>query len=162
MKNPPAATAAVAVHDPVRAAVPAQAMAVVTRWPPGLMSPLSRNARAAAPTPVRGRAARAGCAAACPEWGADFRSDHACYILAFRSDFPEEETGVGVCPGGDLCGAHRRVRSRLSRDRAAAAPKSAGHREADELRVRRRAHRPRLGPLSGGLLPGRPRLHRVR
>src|SRR5437868_10605153 len=38
MKNPPAATAAVAAHEPVRTAAPAQAMVVVTRWPPGLMS----------------------------------------------------------------------------------------------------------------------------
>src|SRR5438552_13671749 len=38
MKNPPAATAAVADHEPVRTAAPAQAMVVVTRWPPGLMS----------------------------------------------------------------------------------------------------------------------------
>src|SRR5213593_607941 len=96
MKNPPAATAAVAAHDPVRAVVPAREI------------------------PFRGSAARPGCAAACPEWDGDFRSDHACYILAFRSDFPEEETGVGVCPGGDLCGAHRRVRRGLPRDRVAA------------------------------------------
>src|SRR5216684_3327695 len=88
MKNPPAATAAVAAHEPVRTAAPAQAMVVVTRWPPGLMSLLQRNARAAARSPIRGRLRTGGCAAACPEWGFSFRSDHACYILAFRSDFP--------------------------------------------------------------------------
>src|SRR5207245_9749420 len=54
MKNPPAATAAVAAHDPVRAVVPAQAMAVVTRWPPGLMLPFSRNARAVTRNPFSG------------------------------------------------------------------------------------------------------------
>src|SRR5438876_10868216 len=54
MKNPPAATAAVAAHDPVRAVVPAQAMVGVTRWPPGLMLPFSRNARAVTRNPFSG------------------------------------------------------------------------------------------------------------
>src|SRR5207237_10552433 len=59
MKNPPAATAAVAAHEPVRSAVPAQAMVVVTRWPPGLMS--SSNATRVPPLePPSG----AGCAPA--------------------------------------------------------------------------------------------------
>ena len=28
----------------------------------------------------------------------------------YRSDFPEEDTGVRVCPGGDLCRFHRFAR----------------------------------------------------
>src|SRR2546427_12717278 len=110
MKNPPAATAAVAAHDPVRAVVPAQATAVVTRWPPGLIPPFSRNARAATRIPFRGWAARPGCAAACPEWGGDLRAAHACYTLAFRSHFAEEAAGVGACPGGGLGDPRRLVR----------------------------------------------------
>src|SRR5437667_3820353 len=43
MRTPPAATAAVSVHDPVSTATAAQAAAVVARWPPGLMPSLPRS-----------------------------------------------------------------------------------------------------------------------
>src|SRR5438552_3276809 len=64
------------------------------------------------------------------------------------------ERARGRSPGCDgSCRLHALV---------AAEAEPTRHRQADELRVRRRADRPRLGPLPGRLLPGRPRFHRVR
>src|SRR5438128_10503029 len=140
MKKPPAATAAVRGPDPVVYAVAAQAAAVVTRCPPGLMWSCAGKARA---KPSDGRAA----------------SDNHIYSVVGPSNGGKKRVAV---PGGrDLRRIHRCLRRRVPGGRAAAATVSTRRGEARKVQKRSRAHPVRIGAVTGGDRPRRAGLYAV-
>src|SRR5262245_41568244 len=74
----------------------------------------------------------------------------------------KEANLVGLPARAHLCRVHRRLRRRLARHREPAPAQAARRRQADELRVRRRADRIGVGAVPCRLLSGGAGVHRLR